>query len=321
MRTFFAVALIFVGAAVADARAQTYPSRPITIIAPTTAGGPPDTIARLLSDRMRNALGQPVVVENVTGAGSTIGVARVARAVPDGYTVSIGHLNSHVFSSLTYSVQYDVLADLAPVAMLTSAPMVFVARIGFPPNDLKELMAWFRANPNAATFGAVGVGGPATVWGADLKSRNGISFQFVPYRGAAAIMQDLVSGQIDLACTEASNVLPHLRSGKLKAYAVLAKDRWAPAPEIPPIDEALGFTMTFWHGLWVPKDTPKDAVAKLNAAAMDALTDPTVRARLGQMGQDIVPPERQTPEALGAHHKAEIEKWGPVIKAAGIKAE
>jgi tripartite-type tricarboxylate transporter receptor subunit TctC len=230
-------------------------------------------------------------------------------------------LNSHVFSSLTYSVQYDVLADLAPVAMLTSAPMVFVARIGFPPNDLKELMAWFRANPNAATFGAVGVGGPATVWGADLKSRNGISFQFVPYRGAAAIMQDLVSGQIDLACTEASNVLPHLRSGKLKAYAVLAKDRWAPAPEIPPIDEALGFTMTFWHGLWVPKDTPKDAVAKLNAAAMDALTDPTVRARLGQMGQDIVPPERQTPEALGAHHKAEIEKWGPVIKAAGIKAE
>ena len=321
MKTFFAVALIFVGAAVADARAQTYPSRPITIIAPTTAGGPPDTIARLLSDRMRNALGQPVVVENVTGAGSTIGVARVARAAPDGHTVSIGHLNSHVFSSLTYSVQYDVLADLAPVAMLTSAPMVFVARIGFPPNDLKELMAWFRANPNAATFGAVGIGGPATVWGADLKSRNGISFQFVPYRGAAAIMQDLVSGQIDLACTEASNVLPHLRSGKLKAYAVLAKDRWAPAPEIPPIDEALGFTMTFWHGLWVPKDTPKDAVAKLNAAAMDALTDPTVRARLGQMGQDIVPPERQTPEALGAHHKAEIEKWGPVIKAAGIKAE
>jgi tripartite-type tricarboxylate transporter receptor subunit TctC len=321
MKTFCAVALVFVGAAVADARAQTYPSRPITIIAPTTAGGPPDTIARLLSDRMRNALGQPVVVENVTGAGSTIGVARVARAAPDGHTVGIGHLNSHVFSSLTYNVQYDVLADLAPVAMLTSAPMVFVARIGFPPNDLKELMAWFRANPNAATFGAVGVGGPATVWGADLKSRNGISFQFVPYRGAAAIMQDLVSGQIDLACTEASNVLPHLRSGKLKAYAVLAKDRWAPAPEIPPIDEALGFTMTFWHGLWVPKDTPKDAVAKLNAAAMEALTDPTVRARLGQMGQDIVPPERQTPEALGAHHKAEIEKWGPVIKAAGIKAE
>jgi tripartite-type tricarboxylate transporter receptor subunit TctC len=320
MKTFCAVALVILAAA-ADAQAQTYPSRPITIIAPTTAGGPPDTIARLLSDRMRSALGQPVVVENITGAGSTIGVARVVRAAPDGHTVSIGHLNSHVFSSLTYSVQYDVLADLAPVAMLTSAPMVFVARIGFPPNDLKELMAWFRANPNAATFGAVGVGGPATVWGADLKSRNGISFQFVPYRGAAAIMQDLVSGQIDLACTEASNVLPHLRSGKLKAYAVLAKDRWAPAPEIPPIDEALGFTMTFWHGLWVPKDTPKDAVAKLNAAAMDALTDPTVRARLGQMGQDIVPPERQTPEALGAHHKAEIEKWGPVIKAAGIKAE
>jgi tripartite-type tricarboxylate transporter receptor subunit TctC len=320
MRKLFVVALTFIAGMVA-AQAETYPSRPITIIAPTTAGGPPDTIARLLSDRMRAMLGQPIVVENVTGAGSTIGVARVVRAAPDGHTVSIGHLNSHVFSSLTYSVQYDVLTDLAPVVMLTSAPMLFVARTGFPPNDLKELMAWLKANPNTATFGAVGVGGPATVWGTDLKSRNGISFQFVPYRGAAAIMQDLVSGQIDLACTEASNVLPHLRSGKLKAYAVLAKNRWAPAPEVPTIDEALGFTMTFWHGLWVPKDTPKDAIAKLNAAAMDALTDPTVRARLGQMGQDIVPRVQQTPEALGAHHRAEVEKWRPVIKAAGIKAE
>jgi tripartite-type tricarboxylate transporter receptor subunit TctC len=199
--------------------------------------------------------------------------------------------------------------------------MLFVARTGLPPNDLKELLAWMKANPNAASFGAVGVGGPATVWGTDFKSRNSVTFQFVPYRGAAAIMQDLVAGQIDLACVEASNVLPHLRSGKVKPYAVLTKAPWPVMPDIPPIDEAVGFTMTFWHGLWVPKDTPAEAIGKLNAATMDALADPTVRARLTQIGQEIVPREQQSPQALGAHHKAEVEKWLPVIKAAGIKAE
>jgi tripartite-type tricarboxylate transporter receptor subunit TctC len=312
--TLFVTGLSF---AVAD----TFPSRPVTFIAPTTAGGPPDTLARLLSDRMRAFLGQPVVVENVTGAGSTIGVGRVARAAPDGYTLSIGHLNSHVFSSLTYNVNYDVLKDLAPVAMISQAPMLFVARNGFPPNSVKELVAWLKANPNGASFGAVGVGGPATVWGTDFKARNGVQFQFVPYRGAAAIMQDLVAGQIDLACAEASNILPHLRGGKLKAFAVLTDKPWAPAPNVPVIDQSIGFTMTFWHGIWVPKDTPKDVIAKLNAAVMDALTDQTVRTRLGQMGQEIMPPDLQSPEALGAHHKAEVEKWLPVIKAAGIKAE
>ena len=315
------VALAVIVGTIAGANAQSYPSRPITIIAPTTAGGPPDTIARLLSERMKAVLGQPVVVENVTGAGSTLGLARVARAAPDGYTLSIGHLNSHVFSSLTYNTTYDVLKDFAPVAMLTRAPMLLIARSGFPPNDVKELIAWLKANPTGASFGAVGVGGPATVWGTDFKTRNGVQFQFVPYRGAAAIMQDMVAGQIDLGCTEASNVLPHLRSGKVKAYAVLTNDRWAVAPDIPTIDEALGFTMTFWHGIWAPKDTPADTIGKLNAAVTDALTDATVRARLTQMGQEIVPREQQSPGSLGAHHKAEVEKWLPVIKAAGIKAE
>jgi tripartite-type tricarboxylate transporter receptor subunit TctC len=321
MKQFLAAAVVLLVADVAVVSAQTYPARPITIVAPTTAGGPPDTIARLLGEPMRAKLGQPVVVENTTGAGSTLGLARVARSAPDGYTLSIGHLNSHVFSSLTYNTTYDVLKDFAPVAMLTRAPMVFVARAGFAPNDVRELLAWLRANPNAATFGAVGVGGPATVWGTDLRNRNGVQFQFVPYRGAAAIMQDIVAGQIDLACTEASNVLPHLRSGKLKAYAVLSKDRWAVMPEIPTIDEAVGFTMTFWHGIWAPKDTPGEAIGKLNEAIVAALADPTVRARLAQMGQEIVAPAQQTAEALGAHHKAEVEKWLPVIKAAGIKAE
>jgi tripartite-type tricarboxylate transporter receptor subunit TctC len=321
MKLHFVMVCVAIVAGIAGAQAQTFPSRPVTIIAPTTAGGPPDTIARLLSERMKAVLGQPVVVENVTGAGSTLGLARVARAAPDGHTLSIGHLNSHVFSSLTYNTTYDVLKDFAPVAMLSTAPMLFIARSGYPPNDLKELIAWLKANPNATSFGAVGVGGPATVWGTDFKVRNGVQFQFVPYRGAAAIMQDMVAGQIDLGCTEASNVLPHLRSGKVKAYAVLTKDRWAVAPEIPPIDEALGFTMTFWHGIWAPKDTPRDAIVKLNAAVVEALADATVRTRLAQMGQEIVPRERQSPEALGAHHKAEVEKWGPVIKAAGIKVE
>jgi len=302
----------------ASAQAETYPSRPITIIAPTTAGGPPDTIARILGEPMRQALGQPIVVENVTGAGSTIGVARVVRAAPDGYTLSIGHLNSHVFSPVSYNVPFNVLTDLEPVAMLTSAPMLFVARSGLPPNDFKEFMAWLKANPNRASFGAVGVGGPATVWGTDFKKRNDVQFQFVPYRGAAAIMQDLVAGQIDLACVEASNVLAHLRSGKVKAYAVLTKERWAPAPDVPTIDETAAFTMSFWHGVWVPKGTPAEVIAKLSAATMGALADPTVRERLSQIGQEIVPRDQQTAAALGAHHRAEMEKWSPIIKAVAV---
>jgi tripartite-type tricarboxylate transporter receptor subunit TctC len=293
------------------------------IVAPTTAGGPPDTIGRILGERMKVTLGQPVVVENVTGAGGSLGVQRVARAAPDGYTVSIGHLNSHVFTGAVYNLSCALLTDLAPVTMLTSAPMIFVVRSGLPPNNLKELIAWLKQNPKGATFGSVGVGGPAKVWATDLQSKIGIEFQFVPYRGAAAIVQDLIAGQIDIACVEASNVVAHLNGGKIKPYAVLSKDRWPVAPDIPTIDEAgaPGSYMTFWHGLWVPKGTPKDAIAKLDAATVDALADPATRARLNQIGQGIVPREQQTPEALGAHHKAEIEKWWPIIKAAGIKAE
>jgi tripartite-type tricarboxylate transporter receptor subunit TctC len=323
VKTLFAVALVFIAGAIAEARAQSYPSRPITIVAPTTAGGPPDTIARILSDRMKASLGQPVIVENVTGAGGSLGVQRVARSAPDGYTVSIGHLNSHVFTGAVYNLSFDLLKDLAPVTMLTSAPMVFVVRSGFPPNNLRELVAWMKEHPKGASFGSVGVGGPAKVWATDFQNKIGIEFQFVPYRGAAAIVQDLIAGQIDIACVEASNVVAHLQGGKIKSYAVLSKTRWSAAPDIPTIDEAGApdFYMTFWHGLWVPRGTPQDAIAKLDAAAVDALADPTVRARLAQVGQDIVPREQQTPEALAAHHKAEIEKWWPVIRAAGIKAD
>jgi len=317
------VAAVLVLVALAGAQADTYPSRPITIVAPTTAGGPPDTIARVMSERMKASLGQPVVVENVTGAGGSLGVQRVARAAPDGYTVSIGHLNSHVFTGAVYNLSFDLLTDLAPVAMLTSAPMLFVTRLDFGPNDFKELIAYLKAHPNGVSLGSVGVGGPAKVWATDFASKLGIQFQFVPYRGAAAIVQDLIAGQIDVACVEASNVLSHLRGGKLKPYAVLTPKRWSAAPDVPTVDEAgaPGFYMSFWHGLWVPKGTPSDAIGKLSGAAMDALADETVRTRLTQFGQEIVPREQQTAAALGAQHKAEIEKWWPIIKATGIKAE
>jgi tripartite-type tricarboxylate transporter receptor subunit TctC len=319
---FLCAALAGVLASIA-AMAQTYPSRPITIVVPTTAGGPPDTIARVLGEHMRATLGQPVIVENVTGAGGTLSIARVARAAPDGYTVSIGHLNSHVFSGATYTLSYDLLKDLDPVTLLTTAPLVLVAKASLPPNDLPELIAWLKANPDKVSLGTVGMGGPARVWGAYFKTSTGTQFQFIPYRGAASIVQDLVAGQIDLACVEGSNVLSHLRGGKIKPYAVLIQSRWAAAPDIPTIDEAgaPGLYMPFWHGLWVPRNTPKDVIAKLNAATVEALADPAVRGRLAQIGQEIFPPSQQTPEALGAFHKAEIEKWWPIIKAANIQAE
>ncbi|HYI26267.1 MAG TPA: tripartite tricarboxylate transporter substrate-binding protein [Bradyrhizobium sp.] len=300
MKPFLAVALVLFAT---DAAAQSYPSRPITIIAPTTAGGPPDTIARLLSEPMRAVLGQPVIVENVTGAGSTLGLARVVRAAPDGYTLSIGHLNSHVFSSLTYPVNYDVVNDFEPISLITIAPMALFGRSGLPGENLKELVAWLKDNPDKASFGSVGLGGPARVWATHFQNTVGTRLQFVPYRGAFAAVQDLIGGQIDLSASEASNVAPHVRGGKLKVYAMLSNSRWPVAPEIPTIEETgvPGLQMPFWHGLWAPKGTPPDVIAKLNEAVTHALADPTVRARLQQMGQEIYPREQRTPQALALH--------------------
>jgi len=323
MRSWLVVGFILLATNVPAASAETWPSRAITIVAPTTAGGPPDTIGRIIAEPMRATLGQPVVIENVTGAGGSLGVQRVARSAPDGYTLSIGHLNSHVFTGAVYKLSFDLLKDLAPVTLLTSAPMIFVVRNGFPARDAKELFAWMKEHPKGATFGSVGIGGPAKVWATNFQSKIGIEFQFIPYRGAAAIVQDLIGGQIDIACVEASNVVAHLRGGKITPLAVLSPERWTVLPDIPTIDEAgaPGFYMTFWHGLWAPRGTPADVIAKLDAAVVDALADPATRQRLAQTGQEIVPRAQQTPEALAAHHKAEIEKWWPIIQAAGIKAE
>ena len=303
--------------------AQAYPTRPITIIVPVPPGGVADPIARILADRLTMTLGQPVVVENVTGAGGSIGVSRAARAAPDGYTLSIGNWLSHVGASAVYPVQYDVLKDFEAVSLLTNSPILITARKDFPANDLKELIAWLKANPDKATAATVGPGSASQVSGVYFQRATGTRFQFVPYRGGGPAVQDEVAGHVDLMFNEATGALSYVLSHQVKTYAVLAKTRWFAAPEIPTSEElgVPGVNISFWHGLWVPKGTPSEIVVKLNVAVVAALADPTVRKRLTDIGQEIFPRDQQTPEALHAFHEAETEKWWPIIKAAGIKAE
>ena len=306
-----------------DAGAQVYPSRPITMIAPFPAGGPLDTLARILAERMRVSLGQPVIVENVTGASGSIGTGRVARAAGDGYTLGLGNWPTHVINGAVFKLQYDVRNDFEPVSLLATNPLLIVAKKAMPANDLKELIAWLKANPDKAAQGTSGAGGATHIAGVFFEKETGTRIQFVPYRGAGPAMQDLMAGQIDLMIDPAANSLPQVRAGTIKAYAVTAKSRLAAAPEIPTVDEAglPGFYVSTWLAFFVPKGTPKNIIAKLNAAVVEALADPAIRQRLAGLGHEIPQREQQTPEALGAFHKAEIEKWWPIIKAAGIKAE
>jgi tripartite-type tricarboxylate transporter receptor subunit TctC len=306
-----------------DARAQGFPSKPVTMIVPFPAGGGSHILARIVAEQMRSSLGQPVIVENVGGAGGTIGTTRVARAAPDGYTVGFGQWTSHVGAGALYNLSFDLLRDLTPVAPLTTAKLWLVGRGDLPANNLKELIAWLKANPDKATAGTIGVGSGTQLCLIYLQQNTGTRFQLVPYRGAAPILQDLLAGHVDLTCPEAGQTLALYRSGKLKAFAVMDKTRWFAAPDVPTTDEAgaPGLHMTFWYGLWAPAGTPKDNIARLNAAVIDTFANPAVRQRLTEEGQDIPAREKLTPEALGAHHKAEIEKWWPMIKAAGIKAE
>jgi tripartite-type tricarboxylate transporter receptor subunit TctC len=303
--------------------AQAYPSRPITVIVPYPPGGPTDTLGRIFAERMRAALGQPVIVENVGGAAGTIGVARVVRAAPDGYTINFSNVASHVFSAIVYKLQYDMLQDLQPVALLTISPLWLVASNTVPAHDVRKLIGWLKSNGDKATWGIVGPGSPAHLCGVYFQNHTGTRFQFVPYRGAGPTMQDLIAGQIDLSCLEASATRPNVLGGKIKAFALLARYRWAAAPDVPTIDEAgvPGLYLPFWHGLWVPKGTPADIVAALNAAAVAAWADPAVHERLTGLGVEMPPREQQTPEGLRAFHAAEIEKWRPIIEAANIKPE
>jgi tripartite-type tricarboxylate transporter receptor subunit TctC len=322
MTRLLAAALLAALTGVASATAQTYPSRPITMVVPYAAGGPTDTIARIMAEKMRGSLGQTIIVENVTGAAGTIGVGKVARAAPDGYTISIGHWGTHVVNGAIYALQYDVLNDFEPVAMIATNPQVIVAKKAMPAKDLKELIAWLRANAATATQGTAGHGSGSHLSGVYLQNLTGARFQFVPYRGAGPAMQDLVAGQIDIMVDQAANSLPQVRAGTIKAYAVTDKTRLAAAPDIPTVDEAgvPGLHISIWHALW-PKGTPKDIIARLNTAVVETLADPGARARLAELGQEIPPREQQTPQALFAYHKAEIEKWWPIIKAANIKGE
>jgi tripartite-type tricarboxylate transporter receptor subunit TctC len=308
-------------ACMSSATAQVYPSRPVTIVVPFAAGGPADTLARTLAERMRVSLGQTVIIENATGAGGSLGVGRVARAAPDGHTVGIGNWSTHVVNGAIYTLSYDLLNDLEPIAMLQSSPQLIVTKNALQANNLQELIAWLRANDVSA--GTAGAGSASHVSGVFFQHRTGIRFPFVPYRGTGPAIQDLVAGQIDLMFDQASNSLPHVRGGKIKAYAVTSTARLASAPDIPTVDEAglPGFHISVWHGLWVPKGTPRDVVVKLNAAAIAALDDPIIRRRLADLGQEIPAPDQQTPEALGALQKAEIKKWWPIVKAANIKGE
>jgi tripartite-type tricarboxylate transporter receptor subunit TctC len=304
--------------------AQAFPARPVTMVVAFGPGGASDVIARILAEGMRASLGQPVVVENITGASGTIGVGRVARAAPDGYTLVLGNWATHVLNGPMFALPYDLVKDFEPVALVSSDPLMIVGKKAMPATNLNEFVAWLKANPDQATQGTTGAGGISTVGGLFFQRATGTRFRFVPYRvGLAAAMQDLVAGQIDFMIDTAANSLPQVRAGNIKAFAITSKARLSAAPDIPTVDEAglPGLYAMNWQAAFLPKDAPKDVVAKLNAAVVSALADASVRKRLAGIGQEIFPRDQQTPEALAAFQKSEIEKWWPIVRAANIKAE
>jgi len=323
MRRTIWVALIAMLTFGGGALAENFPSHPITLVVPFSAGGPSDAMARTLAERMKVTLGEALVIENVTGAGGSIGVGRAVRSPPDGYTVSFGHLGTHVANGAIYKLGYDLVTDLEPVVLLPSNPMIVVSKNAVPAKSLQELLAWLKARPAPATAGTAGAGSGSHIAGLYFENVTGIKLQYVPYRGTAPAMNDLVAGQIDVMIDQTSNSISQVRAGSIRAYAITDDKRVEQASDIPTTDEAglSGFHMTLWSGLWVPKDTPKDIVAKLNAAAVDALNDPAVRKQLENLGLQMPPKDQLSPEALGSWQKAEIAKWWPMIKAANVKVD
>ncbi len=302
------------------AKAQTYPSRPITMIVLNSAGSSSDVMGRILAERMRESLGQPVIVESVSGGNGSIGVGRLAHARPDGYTIDLGFLSAHVLNGALYSLPYDLLNDFEPISPLVTTPLVLFARKTIPAKDLNELISWLKANPDKASAASISA---STRLNAMLfQKETGTHFALVPYRGGGHAIQDLVAGQIDLHM-DTPVQLPHVRGGSIKAFAVAGDRRLAAAPEIPTFAEmglpALSYSA--WYGFFAPRGTPKDIISKLNVAAVEALADPAVRSRLADLGLEIFPREQQTPEALGALVKADAKKWWPLIREFGITAE
>jgi tripartite-type tricarboxylate transporter receptor subunit TctC len=309
--------------AICPAFAEVYPARPITIVVPFPAGGPTDALGRILAEPMRASLGKPLTIENVTGAGGTIGVGRVAHALPDGYTIALGIWSTHVANAAIYTLNYDVVRDFEPIGLLANTPVLILAKNAVPANDLTGLIAWLKANPDKALFGTAGVGSPPHIAGVLFQQITDARFQFVHYRGSAPSMQDLVAGQINITNDAPAISLPQVRAGSIKAFAVTARSRLASAPDIPTVDEAglPGFHFTAWAAFFAPKGTPKPIIDKLNAAAVNALAAPEVRARLADLGFELFAREEQRPETLAAVQKADIEKWWPIINTAGIKPE
>jgi tripartite-type tricarboxylate transporter receptor subunit TctC len=303
--------------------AETYPSRPITMMVPFPPGGLTDVVGRLMAEGMRQALGQTIIVENVGGATGSIGTGRVARAAPDGYTITIGIWNTHVSNGLTYALNYDVVNDFEPIALLADAPLIILGKTSLQAKTLKELIGWLKENPDKASMGSTGAGGPGHMLSLLLQKETGTRFGLVPYRGVSPAVQDLIAGQIDMTFSNTATAMPQVRAGKVKAFAVTSTSRLAIAPDIPSAEEA-GFpwlAFSLWAGLFAPKGTPKEIIAKLNAAALGTLEDSATRKRFVDQGLVIPPRERQTPEALGAYQKAEIAKWWPIIESAGLKAK
>jgi tripartite-type tricarboxylate transporter receptor subunit TctC len=317
-RLFWAAMVAAAVTSIQGAAAETYPSRPITIVVPFPAGGPTDTLARIVAEYAKGPLGQPMVVENVAGAGASIGITRVVQAAPDGYTLSLGNWTSHVGANAIYPVAWNVNNDLAPVAKLPVSTLMIVGKNDLPAKTVQELIAWMKANPGKASIANVGSGSGAHVCSVYFNDKVGVSGTFVPYRGGAPVMQDLIGNQIDLFCAEASQTLAHVRAGKMKAFAVLSDRRWAPLPDVPTTEEAgvPDLKLPFWHGLWTPKGTPKDVVAKLNDAVGKVFDDPAVQKRIADLGMTIPTRAEQQPDALAAYHKSETDKWWPIIKSA-----
>jgi tripartite-type tricarboxylate transporter receptor subunit TctC len=304
--------------------AQAYPTKPITLIVPFAAGGPTDLMARIVGERMSKELGQQIIIDNITGAAGSIAMGKLAHAAPDGYTIGIGHLGTNVVNGLIYkNLNYDLLDDLVPIARLPSNPLLVVTSNQVPAKDLKELVAYLKANADKISGGTAGMGSGSHIGALAFFAVTGTNYQLVPYRGTGPAMQDLIANQIQIMIDQSSNSLPHVRAGKLKVYAVTAKERTAAAPDIPTTAEAgfPGIEVAIWHGLWAPKGTPTEIIAKLNAAAVAALKDPEIRRKLEDLGQDIPTQEQMQPAAFDAYQRAEFAKWKPIIDKANVKVE